>query len=142
MKIHSFDVREFVPPEIFNRFGENSWWFVDVRLPRICKEIKDDFGGAPVVINNWHFGGVAQNSGFRTPTSTVGASLSQHRRGCAVDVKVKGHTPKAVHAMILANKDKYMELGLTTLEDVAYTSTWAHLDTRWTGLDEILIVKP
>lgn len=143
MLIHGFDVREFTPPSIYQQFGAvKSWWFVDVRLPRICKQIKDDFGGASVTINNWFWGGVAQNSGYRTPTSTVGASLSQHRRGCAADVKVKGYTSKQVYDHILANKDKYIELGLTTLEDIADTPTWLHLDTRHTGLDEILIVKP
>jgi len=143
MLIHGFDPREFVPPSIYNQFGaEKSWWFVDMRLPLICKQIKDDFGGAAVIINNWHFGGVSQNSGYRTPTSTVGASLSQHRRGCAADVKVKGYTAKQVYDLILANKDKYMALGLTTLEDIADTPTWTHLDTRYTGSNEILIVKP
>lgn len=141
-KRNGFYAHEFVGQDIYSKFGPiKSWWFIDKRVVVICAELKKDLN-ATVTINNWHFGGVAQNSGYRTPTSTVGASLSQHRRGCAADVKVKGYTAKQVYDHILANKDKYMALGLTTLEDVEFTPTWTHLDTRYTGSSEILIVKP
>ena len=45
-------------------------------------------------------------------------------------------------AEILKNESGWMEVGVTTLEDAAYSPTWCHLDIRDTGLDNIFIVKP
>lgn len=139
---NGFRITEFVPKQIFDRFGANAWWLIDPKVPRICAEIKADFGGAQVIINNWYAGGVRQFSGYRPISCKTGGNDSQHRHGRAADVLVAGHTADAVRDHILAQKEKYIALGLTTLEHKAFAPTWVHFDVRFTGMNEILIVKP
>lgn len=136
-----FKTQEFVSKAIYEKFGENSIWFIDPRLIKLAVFCRT-FWGKPITINNWHIGGKSQERGFREPTSTVGASLSQHRFGRAIDITVKGMTPQEVYKSILDNEKAFMEQGLTTLEDIKDTPTWNHLDIRNTGLNKILIVKP
>lgn len=139
---YGFYASEFVPPEIFNAFGAlHSWWFINERIVLINAELKKDFN-APVTINNWRAGGDRKYSGFRPKDCTVGADNSQHRLANASDTLIKGYTADEVREHILKNKQRYMALGLSRLEDAKYAPTWCHLDCAWTGLDEILIVKP
>ena len=60
----------------------------------------------------------------------------------AIDIKISGLTPQEIYAHILKNAKTFMDLGLTTLEDIRDTPTWNHLDIRYTGLSEIKIVRP
>ena len=83
-----------------------------------------------------------QYSGFREPSCTIGGTLSQHRFGRAIDIRIAGLTPQEVYTAILAAKEKFMAAGLTTLEDIRDTPTWNHLDIRYTGKSDILIVRP
>lgn len=140
-KQHGFYVTEFVPKAVFDRFATNSWWFIDERVVRICAELRKDFS-APVIINNWNAKGARQYSGYRPVRCTIGADNSQHRHGRAADLIVNGKHADEVRQWIMQNKKRYMGLGLTTLEDAAYAPTWVHLDVRWTGMSDILIVKP
>lgn len=123
-------------------FGEKSLMFIDERLIALL-DFTRQFFGKPITINNWHLkGGTYQESGFRTPTTKTGAPLSQHRFGRAADIKVEGMSPFDVYNEILHNEKAFMELGLTTMEDIAHTPTWNHLDIRYQGEDKIVIVKP
>jgi hypothetical protein len=68
-----------------------------VRLAAFLEEVKTALGGKPVMIN----------SGFRSKAvnDSVGSKdTSQHRIGCAADIRVPGMTPKeVVEACIKAN---------------------------------------
>lgn len=140
---HGFYASEFVPPEIFKHFGPlKSWWFINERVVLINAQLKNDFGGKRVIVNNWRGGGVRKYSGFRPANCEVGAENSQHRLGNASDTIIEGYTADEVRGYILKHKQRYMELGLTRLEDEKFAPTWCHLDCAWTGLDDILIVKP
>lgn len=136
-----FILQEFVPSEIYTQFGDKSIWFIDPKIPVIVQALRDIFG-VPVVINNWHTGGHYNNSGYRTPKCTEGALLSQHRFGRAADLKPSGMTIRAAMDKVKENYPMLKELGLTTVENIASTPTWLHIDTRWTGLDDLLIVNP
>ena len=141
-----FSIQEFVPPTIFSMFGKKSWWFIDPTIVAIADALREDLG-APLVCNNWSTGGTFQNRGYRTPQSTVGARYSQHRLGNAIDLSSLGLTPAQLLQVIMRNKAKYIALGLTTIEDLADTPTWLHLDCRprIEGVhppDDFLIVKP
>ncbi len=140
-KLDFFKTQEFVPKETYTKFEENSNWFVDPRIRKLANFVRVYFG-RPVTINNWLWGGQFNESGFREPTSTTGANLSQHRFGRAIDIKVSGMTPKQVYDAILLNEKVFMEQGLTCMENIAFTPTWVHLDVRNTGLNKILIVNP
>lgn len=128
-----FDVREWVDERTWGMLGPKAAWQIDPRIVRVADKVRE-LSGAGVMINNWHYRvrGVNkyQSSGFRAKWDSTGAVLSQHRRGCAADLKVKGLTPGEVLDLIQANKGLFLEIGLTTFENIAATPTWLHLDTR------------
>lgn len=129
-----FLIVEFVPPEIWNQFGESSSWFVDPRIVDACEKIRVYFN-KPVTVNNWHLQGQYKESGFRMPSTTTGATLSQHRFGRACDIKVKGISPEEVRDAIRMN---WKSFGVTTIEKD--TPTWTHIDVRETKLSTLLEV--
>lgn len=135
----NFDIREFVHPDVWTRFGESSVWFLDRRLFSINQCLRDRFGS--LIINNWHFGGERVDSGFN-PNRDIGAEYSQHKFGRATDDQFRDATANEVRQDILKHQCYWLEMGLTTLESGDYAPTWVHLDTRYTGMNEILIVKP
>ncbi len=142
MKISEhFDVREFVPKEIWDKWGVNSIWWVNPKLVELAELIRNHFN-ASVTINNWHTGGSFNWRGLRTPSCTEGASLSQHRFMNAIDINVGGKNSDEVFDEIFKNQGKFMTIGLTTMEDKSMTKGWTHLDCRNTGKKELLIVKP
>ena len=129
----NFVVQEFIPPEIWERFGESSIWFMDKRIINLAQAIRDRVK-LPVTINNWHTGGDYKYSGFDPPGGYRDVkSLSQHRFSRAMDIKIKGIFPRDVAKEIIDNFTIYKKYGLTTIEDPDFTSTWTHAD---------IIVKP
>ena len=132
----NFHIKEFVPVEIFQRWGSRSIWFVDPKLIELVQVIRDKFG--PTTIN----GGSYNMSGFRPMTTSVGGKLSQHRFGRAADLKFEDYSPQEVYRAILEDEAYWMGKGLTTLENISATPTWLHVDIRPTGLNNILIVNP
>jgi len=105
------------------------------------EEIRDRFS-APVHVNDWYRGGHLKERGFRLPGTKTGAKYSQHKFGRACDFNIPGLTIEEIYDDILRNEKIYLDFGVTTIEDVSFTKTWIHLDTRWTGMDKIKIVKP
>lgn len=146
----NFYITEFVSHKVFKQFGEKSHWFVDRRTVELAQFTRDFFGKS-MTINNWWdaddseqdaLPSERQYSGFREPSCTIGGTMSQHRWGRAIDIRISGMTPREVYTAILSAKEKFMAAGLTTLEDIRDTPTWNHLDIRYTGKREILIVRP
>lgn len=167
-----FDVRDFVPKEVYSVYGENSKWFVSHSVVNMAefiyqffdkhlKEKDPNIKSIQVLINNWASGGTFNNRGLRTidyindqiSKGVKTAHLSQHIGGAtnAVDFNIiitymdgKTITMKSndVRGIILENEKVFLENGLTTLEDEHFAPGWCHADCRWTGLDHILIVKP
>ena len=149
MKVsQNFVLQELVNPEVFNEFGELSIWFIDTKMIAVIEKVRalvrEEDNDAVILINNWHKGGQFRDSGYRDPNAKIGAFRSQHKLGKAFDLKVLGGlTNKRLYEIILENKAELISLGLTTLEDIAMTATWVHIDCRYTGLEnEFLIVKP
>lgn len=139
MKISDhFDLREFVPKDIWDQYGKNSTWFIDWAIVEGAEWLRELFG-KPIIINNWHTGGTFQNRGFRHPHTTAGARLSQHKFGRAIDFNVVGVKPDEVYDALI--KEKGM-IQWTAIEDKAFTPTWTHIDCRFTNQEELLIVKP
>jgi hypothetical protein len=139
-----FDLREFVPKAIWDEYGEKSTWFVDPRLIEGAEWLRSFFG-EPIIINNWHTGGSFQNRGFRPPNTTVGARLSQHKFGRAIDFNVQGVTSDAVYDA-LSNPGAWslvaQHTAFTTMESKYFAKTWCHIDLRQTRSNQLLIVNP
>lgn len=81
------------------------------------------------------------------------AQLSQHIGGSTnagdynVIITFKGgkklvKNSSEIFDIIIKHSAQFMEAGLTTLEDKAMTPGWTHADCRFTGLNQIYIVKP
>jgi hypothetical protein len=92
------------------------------RLAQLLEQVKDTLGGKPIMIN----------SAFRSKqvNDAVGSSdKSQHRRGCAADLRVPGVTPdEVVRAVIAAGLpfdqiirefDRWTHISIPNTEDAA-----------------------
>lgn len=142
MKISSFfSIKEFVPKQIYDRYGDNSMWFIDRRIILLADFIRSRFK-KPMLINTWHINQSFNYRGFRPPDCTTGGLLSQHKFGRAIDFNVAGMEVKEVYDDIVKNFDIYSKAGLTTIEDYTFTASWTHVDIRQTNSDKLLIVKP
>lgn len=144
MKISAnFDLREFIPPDVFNAYGASSTWFIQQELVTGTQFIRDYFDAA-ATINNWHTGGHFTERGYRTPNSTTGSKLSQHKRGAAIDFNIKGLTADQVRRRILDDQKTFLAQGFTAIEDEEFAITWCHIDRRYRlgNPDKILIVRP
>jgi len=138
----AFDIREFVPPQIWNRFKEQSVMMMDPKVFDIAVLYRTYFD-VPIIINNWFIGGPYMYRGYRPPRVNVGAEFSQHKTGRAFDCHSPNISPQEMYKMILKDPQLFMDAGLTTLEDISFTKTWLHSDCRIvTTTTDILIVKP
>jgi hypothetical protein len=135
----NFDLKEFIPPDIYSRYGDSSIWFIDNRVITICQWLRDYFNRS-LTINNWHIGGTYKESGLRSFETTTGAQASQHKFGRAADIKIEGITPDEVRKTINMLWITLRRLGLTTVE--SNTPTWTHIDVRFTGLNDLFKVTP
>lgn len=133
-----FKTQEFVSKEIYEKWGENSKWFVDKRLWDLMNFTRTFFG-KPVAINNWLWGGNLNERGFRE--NPISAKMSQHCYGRGVDFNVVGLTSKQVIDTVFTNSTAFMDAGLTTIEDINFTPNHVHFDIRWTGENKIKIVS-
>lgn len=168
----AFDVREFVPKEVFAKFGEQSKWFVSDNIVKMSAFITDFFDTycrskyqsvkeVNVIVNNWSTGGSFNYRALRTVDYINGevkkgiqtAMLSQHIGGAtnAIDFNVTVTTidgktitldSNDVRNIILQNEKAFMDAGLTALESGHFAPTWCHADCRHTGLPHIFIVEP
>lgn len=137
-----FRIEELVPPEVFDKFGHASWWFLNPQAVQALDFVRERFD-KPITVNDWIWDGSYSQSGLRTPNSgSVYKPFSQHTRGNAFDIKVKGMEAPEVYEYILAHESVFVRAGITTIEDIAMTPTWIHFDCRWTDNDKLLIVRP
>ncbi len=139
MKVEKdFTLAEFVHPEILDRWGAKSLWFIDPKIFTIAQAFRDRFN-RPVTINDWIIGGEYINSGLRQFNCKIGTTLSQHKFGRAIDIKIKGIDPLEVQHDIRNFAYYYQMAGLTAIEDS--TPTWTHADCRQTNSSEIFLIQ-
>jgi hypothetical protein len=151
MKLNKyFWSEELVPPTIGTNPRLDDRWYIDSKMFAVLTKLRERMG-KQLWVNTWFFlkGGKATNdipyfheSAFRLPDTKTGARFSQHKLARAFDVRSPDLEEREIYDELATNQKLYMELGLTTLEDFESTRTWVHMDSRWTGLDRLLIVKP
>ena len=84
-----------------------------MRLAALLEQVKTVLGGKPIMIN----------SGFRSKqvNDSVGSKdTSQHRIGCAADIRVPGMTPNEVVKAIMASDIGYDQL-------IREFDSWTHI---------------
>ena len=140
MKVsQNIDIRELVPPEIWEKYKEQSVQFIDPKLPVIIEAIRVLCGNKPITLNNWQIGGKFKYRGYRPPESSIGAKNSMHKKGKAADFTVKGMTAEEVRGIIRLNQVALIKLGLTRIERAV---SWVHIDLKLTGIDTLYEFNP
>lgn len=161
----NFDIREWVPKRIYDKFGASSTWFINPKAVKVAEFYKsffttyfkkklgnDKVKEVLIVVNNWHTGGPRQYSHVRLKESSDFKEFSQHTLMNGFDCEIiivfmdgtkKEVDYKEIHEVIQANEAEFMANGVTCVEDVSIASGWLHTDFRWIpNQTKILIVKP
>jgi hypothetical protein len=138
-----FGAKELIPRILYAKYlsrGED--WLISVlfdeRLMKIIDYIRETFG--PMTINDWEWGGRNQFRGFRGDCN-VGAELSQHRFGRAVDM-IPGNQATEMYTIrtdIINNPDipAYADIG-----GIEMGVSWLHIDVRARNAGKINIFYP
>lgn len=135
-------IEEVVPPETYQKYGQNSIWFIDRRIINVFEIIRKDLG--PLIVNTWSLpepkilGEILTYCGYRPPGCTTGAPESDHKARMALDLHSLKWKAEEMREYVRKNFVKLNEAGLTTIE--LGTATWLHISSRWTGLDKLLEV--
>ena len=133
-----FELTEFINPDIYKVFGDNSRWFINPDLIKLVEFIRSYFNKS-IIINNWATGGDLSNCGLRQWDCANGAKYSQHKYGNAADLHLDGVTDyEAIRNEIRKNQKIFFDSKLMCIEQG--TNGWLHIDTRNTGLTTILEV--
>lgn len=112
-----FEIQEFVPPETYALYKDTAIRFISPQIFVIAAGLRKQFG-APIIINNWHRGGVAKYRGYRPPNCTTGAFESPHKRGMALDFNIQGMKDSDVQRIIKLGYDLiFKPLGITEMEE-------------------------
>lgn len=125
-----FGIKELVPKALYNKYKGRGDAFLfqvvfDERLLKLIDTIRESFG--PMTVCDWSWGGASQYRGFRPPDCTVGAALSQHRFGRAVDMIPKDISPDEIRDYIIQRQNHIEWKDVGGLEmDI----TWLHIDVR------------
>jgi hypothetical protein len=93
-----------------------------IRLAAMLEQVKEVLGGKPVMIN----------SGFRSKqvNDSVGSKdTSQHRLGCAADIRIPGMTPNEVVKAIKDSDIPYDQL-------IREFDSWTHISVTNTTTDK------
>lgn len=128
-----FSAHELVPKDVYDKYGEGSWKFIDQSIIDCIMVVREGLG-KPMTINNWFWGKQFSQRGLRPNTSPMvkgksGLYLSGHCFGKAVDFDVEGMTAVEVRAWIVANADKFPYKIRLERNMKGKPINWVHMDT-------------
>lgn len=141
MKIDDyFCIEELVDEEVYKRFGEYAWKFIDNKLIENLLFVRQELD-KPITINNWKWGGQFSQRGLRHNKSPLVVNknrpyLSAHMFGKAVDFDVKGMTAQEVRSWILNNAER-----LPHPARLENNVSWVHMDVINSG-KKLLLFAP
>lgn len=122
--IPDFVIQELVPPETYAELGEKAWGLFDKRILIALSTIRQK-NGVAVTVNNWHLGGPFRYRGWRPKDCPVGAPLSAHKDGKAIDCGIAGKTPEESRQWI---RDNHNEPGINLITRIERGVNWLHID--------------
>lgn len=125
-KCKYFKIHELVPPDIYKKYGDSAFQFLDPKMLYTIDKIRERYNTS-LTINNYMWNGSYSQSGYRPVSSSVGASNSQHRHGRAFDCKLKGISAEQVREDIL--NDPYHE-DFKYITCIEMKVNWLHIDCR------------
>ncbi len=125
-----FTAKELVDHNTYQKYSyRGDKWMLKVlfddRILRVIDVIRDEFG--PMTINDWSWGGSNQYRGWRSPGCNIGAELSQHKFGRAVDMIPKECEADKIREVLIHDYQaiKYMDIG-----GIEMGISWLHIDVR------------
>jgi hypothetical protein len=130
-----FTTQELVPKAVYDRYGDSAMhlcmdsrilWTIDQLATSPLFPRLDGRDHTVIRVNTWPYGGDTDQRGYRTDPE-VGAELSQHRFGRAVDLTIEGISAEEVRQ--LAKKGK-LDRELTYITCIEDDVSWLHLDCR------------
>lgn len=131
-----FKIQELVCPDVFKRFGENAWMFIDHRLIETLDIVREKILCKPIIVNNWSVGGSFTQRGLRCNMCQVVKSksaennlyLSAHTFGKAIDASIQGMTGEEARKLIIKN-----QILLPWPIRLEERVSWLHLDVYDAG---------
>lgn len=125
IKSKYFKIEELVPEELYKRYGDKCWDFLDPRLLESIDVIKERFPKGVIIINDWLWNKNRNWSGIRTSDSPYYSPGSMHSWGKAVDMIFSKYDPEEVRRDIINNPDIY-----PYIKGLELDISWVHIDTR------------
>lgn len=129
-KCKHFKIEELVPPELFEKYKNEQyklWWVFNHDTLYVADRLREDYG--PMTCNDWLWNGERTMSGIRfliEEDIEIGAELSQHKFGRALDLIPKNVHPDEIRKDIRNQKKPYME----KIRAIETNISWLHYDMR------------
>jgi hypothetical protein len=119
---------------VFLKYGQVAWQFFDEKALITLDFVRDKLG--VITINNYHFGGHIEESGFRCIQCKIVKQkilsnelyVSAHMIGKGFDFHVRSQTPEETRQWLFDNRN-LLPFPIRLEKDV----NWVHLDTEDTG---------
>ena len=140
-KPDDFKLYELIPRNIYKIYNgsEKLWYLFDNRILVMAQSLRDRYG--KMSANTWYWDGAHQYRGWRPFSLSIGAKLSQHKFGRAIDL-----VPTEVSVDEIRNdiKENYMNDDFRFITCIEDNTSWLHTDCRNHNKykDGLLIVKP
>lgn len=142
----NFSLQEFVSRSTFNQWGVNATWFLVKDQVDAMQWLRSRLG-IQLIVNDWNKKAPGNNfwRGLRTPDAPSFKPWSQHAyKMNATDFDSPDMSVKEIYQWLLDNQDEVIaKTSIRAVEDVAHTSGWIHVDSRWVpNAKGLMIVKP
>lgn len=131
-----FKIKELVCKDVYDKFGEAAWAFLDPRLLQTLLFIRTNIG-KPMTINTWSAGGKYSQRGYRCNLCELVKTkktlyASAHMEGMAADFDADGMTAEEVRTWLYNNRER-----LPYPIRVEKGTNWVHIDVRTTSTEKI-----
>lgn len=132
-----FKANELVTPEVYEKYGENSFKFIDEKILMFLDKIRERYG-KPIIVNSYKNN--LKQRGLRSNISEIVKEktlknqlyLSAHTLGRAVDFHVNGMDLKEIYSDIINNPDEFKEIERIETGDYTLAHGYIHVDTMKT----------
>lgn len=139
-----FKIQELVCPDVYKKYGEQAWMFIDPELIETLDIIREKVLCQPMVVNNWINGGSYTQRGLRCnlcqlvkdKTMVGKLYLSAHNFGKAIDATVQGMSAEDARKLII--KNQILLPHPIRLEDGV---SWLHLDVYDADKGKVYLFK-
>jgi hypothetical protein len=131
-----FTLQEVLPPEIYNPMlpvKDKLWGIFDQRILIAADQVRERYG--KMICNTWYTVGCFRYRGYRPADCDVGAKLSQHKLGCALDLGPVELSPEEIRTDL----KKHPIEGITRIENGV---GWLHIDCANIVYDGIYFFNP